>query len=655
MAGHVPGAGAHAGPRRPGDARAHRPDDPASAWRAGRTRRRDRARPAGGGLRAADAESARVAAGRVAARDRAGGRDVSAARPGARQGCDPLGRPLRLQQQRHQDRAAPPRLPRLASEPPGARLLEDQVRHRVPQPGAVRAGGPLPGAAHRVRPPRAARRHARDDARAQGRRDRLHHRRRVGRDGPCRRAAPRWPAFRRCRRAAPRGLDRRGAAAGVLGARSRPRTAHGRRAADRAGDGRHGGAAMRPRRRRVPASPRALGAAVSRSVARLEGMAPGMMAASHVARGIEAGMAHLAAIIAADGGALPMPGAAADALAAAADGWRPPPAPIGMIATPCSQPAARWHLDQLSATTAHDAARRAKRLLHARLLGHLLSPDDPRFRPPVTILIPVYNRAALCVEAVESCLAQSWRPLEILVVDDGSTDDLASALRPYGDAVRLLRKPNGGVSSARNAGIAAARGDFIHFLDSDNLLLPDAVAAKVAAFITVADAELCYGVGLLRSRHGRTKFSTHVADGSPLCPTHDLMAAVARQYPFWVSTVMLARWTAWDGLGFEEDLRSAEDLRYWTALAFRGTKAIGFWRPLMVRRMFPQSLGGRTSPFPDARVTARLRNLRDALMSQRHWRHAGGFYRQMLYRHAVDPIIDEPTALVQRTMDELRS
>lgn len=384
-------------------------------------------------------------------------------------------------------------------------------------------------------------------------------------------------------------------------------------------------------------------------------MAPGMMAASHFARGIEAGLAHLAAIIAADGGALPMPAGAAEALSAAADGWRPLPAPIGMVATPCSQPAARWHLDQLAATTAHDAARRAKRLLHARFLGYLLSPDDPRFRPLVTILIPVYNRAALCVEAVESCLAQSWRPLEILVVDDGSTDDLASALQQYGDAVRLLRKPNGGVSSARNAGIAAARGDFIHFLDSDNLLLPDAVAAKVAAFTTVADAELCYGVGLLRTRHGRTKFSTHIADGSRQCPTRDLMAAVAWQYPFWVSTVMLARWTAWDGVAFEEDLRSAEDLRYWAALAFRGTKAIGFWRPLMVRRMFPQSLGGRTSPYPDARVTARLRNLRDALTSQRHWRHAGGFYRQMLYRHAVDPILDEPTALVQRTMDELRA
>ena len=76
------------------------------------------------------------------------------------------------------------------------------------------------------------------------------------------------------------------------------------------------------------------------------------------------------------------------------------------------------------------------------------------------------------------------------MVDDGSTDNPAAALQKFGDRVRVLRKPNGGVSSARNAGIAAARGDFIHFLDSDNLLLPDAVSAKIAAYAAVADARI---------------------------------------------------------------------------------------------------------------------------------------------------------------------
>ncbi|HEV8390596.1 MAG TPA: glycosyltransferase [Dongiaceae bacterium] len=371
------------------------------------------------------------------------------------------------------------------------------------------------------------------------------------------------------------------------------------------------------------------------------------------AGGIGASLAYLAAIVAAGGGEVVMPDSTARELSAAADAWRPVPAPIGMVALPCALSAARWHLEQLLSTAAHDATMRAKRLLHARFLGYLLSPDQSQFRPLVTILIPVHDRAALCAEAVQSCLAQTWRPIEILVVDDGSTDDLASTLLPYGDAVRLLHKPNGGVSSARNMGIAAACGDFIHFLDSDNLLLLDAIAAKVEAFAAVADADLCYGVALIRGANGKAHLSNHVPDGSRQCPTRNLMAAVARAYPFFVSTVMMARWAARDGVAFEEDLRSAEDLRYWAALARRGTKVIGFWRPLMVRRTHPKSLGGRHSPFPDSRVIARLRNLRDTLVHREHWQHAGGFHNQILSRHVIDPITIELTGAVKQTVDEL--
>src|SRR5262245_3875537 len=183
--------------------------------------------------------------------------------------------------------------------------------------------------------------------------------------------------------------------------------------------------------------------------------------------GGDAGIAYLAATVAAAGDYVAMSDAAARSLHAAVDAAHTPVTPADLVAVPCAKPSARCHLDALLATPARNATSLAKRLFHARLLGYLLAPDQPRFQPLVTILIPVYNRAALCAEAVESCLAQSWRPLEILVVDDGSTDDLASALRPFGDAVRVLPKPNGGVSSARNLGIVAARRDFIHFLDLD--------------------------------------------------------------------------------------------------------------------------------------------------------------------------------------------
>src|SRR4029077_17628115 len=103
--------------------------------------------------------------------------------------------------------------------------------------------------------------------------------------------------------------------------------------------------------------------------------------------------------------------------------------------------------------------------------------------------------AAVVGEAIESCLAQAYPNIEIIVVDDGSTDGLPSALTPYQEKINFYRKPNGGVSSARNLGLSKAGGDFVHLLDSDNLLHPDALALKVRAFGTVADADICYNMG----------------------------------------------------------------------------------------------------------------------------------------------------------------
>src|SRR5688572_14600861 len=205
----------------------------------------------------------------------------------------------------------------------------------------------------------------------------------------------------------------------------------------------------------------------------------------------------LRSIIGARGAGRGVPSAEArNALLAMVAAWQAPAdAPADLHGTPCAQSAPDWHLHNLLnlAEQAHPdvEATFARRLYHARWLGYLLFGDRDEFRPVVTILIPVYNRARLVLDAIESCLAQTWRPLEILVVDDGSTDDLAGALAGFSAAVRLIRKDNGGVSSARNLGIQAAKGDLIHFLDSDNLLMPPSVARKVEAFARIADAEFC--------------------------------------------------------------------------------------------------------------------------------------------------------------------
>jgi len=96
-------------------------------------------------------------------------------------------------------------------------------------------------------------------------------------------------------------------------------------------------------------------------------------------------------------------------------------------------------------------------------------------KPRFSVIIPAYNAAATLARAIDSVRAQSWPAHEIIVVDDGSTDATAEVARQYGDAVRLIRQANSGVSVARNAGASAATGDWLAFLDADDWYAPDRI------------------------------------------------------------------------------------------------------------------------------------------------------------------------------------
>ena len=92
--------------------------------------------------------------------------------------------------------------------------------------------------------------------------------------------------------------------------------------------------------------------------------------------------------------------------------------------------------------------------------------------PRFSVVIPAYNAAATLARAIDSVRAQTWPAHEIIVVDDGSSDATAEVAARYGDAVHLVRQPNRGVSAARNAGAAAATGDWLAFLDADDWYTP---------------------------------------------------------------------------------------------------------------------------------------------------------------------------------------
>lgn len=121
----------------------------------------------------------------------------------------------------------------------------------------------------------------------------------------------------------------------------------------------------------------------------------------------------------------------------------------------------------------------------------------------VAIIIPTYNRASLIGEAIESALSQRFRDIEVVVVDDGSTDATAEIVAEFGDRVRYLWQPNAGnPCSARNRGIGATTSEFLVFLDSDDLLLPDKVERQVAYLDAHPDCDLVFGDCLIMDEHG---------------------------------------------------------------------------------------------------------------------------------------------------------
>ncbi|BAU14187.1 putative glycosyl transferase [Leptolyngbya sp. NIES-3755] len=112
--------------------------------------------------------------------------------------------------------------------------------------------------------------------------------------------------------------------------------------------------------------------------------------------------------------------------------------------------------------------------------------------PLVSIIINNYNYATYLGAAIESALSQSYPHTEVIVVDDGSTDQSRSIIEQYGDRILPILKPNGGQASAFNAGFAASRGDFICFLDSDDLLVRDRVTIELQALLDHPDAGWSY-------------------------------------------------------------------------------------------------------------------------------------------------------------------
>jgi glycosyltransferase involved in cell wall biosynthesis len=209
-------------------------------------------------------------------------------------------------------------------------------------------------------------------------------------------------------------------------------------------------------------------------------------------------------------------------------------------------------------------------------------------RPLVSVVIPAFNAERFLGEAIESVRAQTYGPLETIVVDDGSTDGTVAVAGNYSGVI-VIEQANAGPSAARNRGFAASRGDFIAFQDSDDLMTPDKLEVQAGVLIDKPE------VGCVLAEQ-------------------ELLVEPGAEMPFWVEgsrvqTVMPPRPPELEGEplvhpmsmvvrreafelvgGFDESMRSAEDFDWMLRASEEGVEIARLADVLLRRRVHPDSL-----------------------------------------------------------------
>ena len=234
------------------------------------------------------------------------------------------------------------------------------------------------------------------------------------------------------------------------------------------------------------------------------------------------------------------------------------------------------------------------------------SPLPAGVRPTFSVVIAAYQAADVIGEALQSALTQTLPPHEVIVCDDGSTDDLDGALTPYLDQIVLLRKPNGGEASAKNRGIAAATGEFVVFLDADDVFAPDRLAALSELAADRPDLDVLTTDAILEL-DGRAIRQCYTAD-LPFETADQRTAILQRNFVFGLAGVRRTRLLAVGG--FDESIRWTTDWECWIRLILSGSLVGLVDAPLATYRLHQGSLSSQRRHLLAGRVQTLEKTLR---------------------------------------------
>lgn len=182
----------------------------------------------------------------------------------------------------------------------------------------------------------------------------------------------------------------------------------------------------------------------------------------------------------------------------------------------------------------------------------------------VSVIIPTYNGGEQLLDAVQSALQQTHAPAEIIVVDDGSQEDILGILSPVSRRIKYIRQDNGGPSAARNRGIKAARGEYIAFLDDDDLWHPRKIEAQMRCMNENPDCGLVYSFPFLIDDRGAFISRVREENGPSGYVYHEFL----RGNRIYTPSVTLQRASVFEKVGgFDENTSQWEDYDLWVRIA----------------------------------------------------------------------------------------
>ena len=197
------------------------------------------------------------------------------------------------------------------------------------------------------------------------------------------------------------------------------------------------------------------------------------------------------------------------------------------------------------------------------------NPEPPNPPPRVSVIIPTYNCGPYLAEAIDSALAQDYGDTQIVVADDGSTDETSDVLAKYDGKITTVQLNHAGAAAARNRAIEHATGSLLATLDADDIWLPGKIARQVAVMAEHPDAAVCHT--------GAEMFGTETGDGPMVHDVRkriqgDCFDALFDRNGIITSTAMIRR-SAIPACGFHDDLRIAQDYAWFLMILF-GREAV---------------------------------------------------------------------------------